>query len=77
MKTVAQIWQDNKYLLCLVVLLTFGVYIQTHSIGKLVYTFPDEGIYLYAAKLVSQAPLKFPQDFIDKLKQHFNEREIV
>jgi len=67
MKTVAQIWQDNKYLLCLVVLLTFGVYIQTHSIGKLVYTFPDEGIYLYAAKLVSQGHLIYRDFFLAHL----------
>jgi alkylhydroperoxidase family enzyme len=43
-----------------------------------VQTFSErERLAIGYAKLVSQTPLKFPQDFIDKLKQHFNEREIV
>jgi alkylhydroperoxidase family enzyme len=29
------------------------------------------------AKLVSQTPLQFPQSFIEDLKRHFDEREIV
>jgi len=29
------------------------------------------------AKLVSQTPLQFPRPFIEELKRHFNEREIV
>lgn len=29
------------------------------------------------AKLISQTPLRFPQDFIDKIKRNFTEREIV
>jgi alkylhydroperoxidase family enzyme len=29
------------------------------------------------AKLVSQTPLQFPRNFIEELKRHFNEREIV
>jgi alkylhydroperoxidase family enzyme len=36
-----------------------------------------EQIALQYAKLISQTPLKFPPPFIEKLKQHFNEREIV
>jgi len=29
------------------------------------------------ARLISSAPLRFPADFVDELKQRFNEREIV
>ena len=29
------------------------------------------------AKLISQSPLQFPRPFIEELKRHFNEREIV
>lgn len=43
-----------------------------------VQTFSErERLALEYAKLISQTPLKFPLDFIEKLKQYFNEREIV
>jgi alkylhydroperoxidase family enzyme len=43
-----------------------------------VETFSDrEKLAIQYAKLVSQTPLQFPRSFIDELKQHFNEREIV
>lgn len=43
-----------------------------------VQTFSErERLAIEYARLVSQTPLKFPQDFIEKLKVHFNEREIV
>jgi len=36
-----------------------------------------ERMAIQYAKLVSQTPLLFPRSFIEVLKQHFNEREIV
>jgi len=36
-----------------------------------------ERLALHYSILVSQTPLKFPIDFIEELKDHFNEREIV
>ena len=43
-----------------------------------VNTFSDrELLAIQYAKLVSQTPLQFPRDFIEELKRHFNEREIV
>jgi alkylhydroperoxidase family enzyme len=36
-----------------------------------------EQLAIQYAKLVSQTPLQFPRSFIEELKQHFNEREIV
>ena len=43
-----------------------------------VQTFSErEQVAIGYAKLVSQTPLRFPQDFIERLKVHFNEREIV
>lgn len=43
-----------------------------------VHTFSErERLAIEYAKLVTQTPLKFPQDFIEGLKVHFNEREIV
>ena len=36
-----------------------------------------EIIAMEYAVLISRAPLQFPQDFVDKLKASFNEREIV
>ena len=48
----------------LLLLLTSGLYLQFHSIGTLVYTFPDEGVYLYAAKLVSQGYLIYKDFFL-------------
>ncbi len=42
------------------------------------HTFSErERLAIEYAKLVTQTPLKFPQDFIEGLKVHFNEREIV
>jgi alkylhydroperoxidase family enzyme len=38
---------------------------------------PRERLAMRYAKLVSQTPLQFPRPFIEELKQHFNEREIV
>jgi alkylhydroperoxidase family enzyme len=43
-----------------------------------VLTFSErERLAIQYAKLVSQTPLQFPQTFIEELKRHFNEREIV
>ncbi|MBA4386111.1 MAG: hypothetical protein C0410_15350 [Anaerolinea sp.] len=43
-----------------------------------VSTFSErEKFAIQYAKLISQTPLKFQPVFIEKLKQHFNEREIV
>jgi alkylhydroperoxidase family enzyme len=43
-----------------------------------VLTFSErERLAIQYAKLVSQTPLQFPRVFIDELKHHFNEREIV
>ncbi len=36
-----------------------------------------ERLAIEYAKLVSQTPLHFPHSFIEELKRHFNEREIV
>jgi alkylhydroperoxidase family enzyme len=36
-----------------------------------------EWLAIRYAQLVSATPLQFPPDFIEELKQHFNEREIV
>ena len=36
-----------------------------------------ERLAIQYARLVSQTPLKFHPDFIEQLKQHFNEREII
>lgn len=36
-----------------------------------------ERLALRYARLITQTPLKFPADFVDELKQHFSEREIV
>jgi alkylhydroperoxidase family enzyme len=43
-----------------------------------VKTFSDrERLAIQYARLVSQTPLQFPHMFIEELKRHFNEREIV
>jgi alkylhydroperoxidase family enzyme len=43
-----------------------------------VKTFSErEQLAIQYAKLVSQTPLQVPHPFIEELKQHFNEREIV
>jgi alkylhydroperoxidase family enzyme len=43
-----------------------------------VATFSDrERLAIQYAKLISQTPLQFPRSFIEELKRHFNEREIV
>ena len=43
-----------------------------------VSTFSErEKLAIQYARLVSQTPLQFPRPFIETLKQHFNEREIV
>ncbi len=43
-----------------------------------VQTFSErERLAIQYARLVSQTPLQFPRSFIEDLKQHFNEREIV
>lgn len=36
-----------------------------------------ERLAMEYARLVSKTPLQFPRDFIEELKRHFNEREIV
>ncbi len=36
-----------------------------------------ESLAIQYAKLISQTPLQFPRIFVEELKQHFNEREIV
>lgn len=38
---------------------------------------PRERLAIHYTRLISQTPLRFPPAFIDELKQHFNEREIV
>ena len=43
-----------------------------------VLTFSErERLAMQYARLISQTPLQFPRSFIEELKQHFNEREIV
>ena len=43
-----------------------------------VSTFSDrERLAMQYAKLISQTPLQFPRSFIEELKRHFDEREIV
>jgi alkylhydroperoxidase family enzyme len=43
-----------------------------------VATFSErERLAIQYAKLISQTPLQFPHSFIEELKRHFNEREIV
>jgi alkylhydroperoxidase family enzyme len=43
-----------------------------------VFTFSErEKLAIQYAKLISQTPLQFPRPFIDRLKEHFTEREIV
>jgi alkylhydroperoxidase family enzyme len=43
-----------------------------------VLTFSDrERLAMQYAKLVSQTPLQFPLSFVEELKRHFDEREIV
>ncbi len=43
-----------------------------------VNTFSDrERLAIQYAKLISQSPLHFPRPFVEELKHHFNEREIV
>lgn len=44
------------------ILVVAGIYIQSHSIKTLVYPFTDEGVYLYASKLVAQGYIIY-QDF--------------
>ena len=47
------------------------------QIGE-VHTFSQrENLAIQYAKLISQTPLQFPPIFVEELKQHFNEREIV
>ena len=36
-----------------------------------------EKLAIQYARLISQTPLRFPAEFIDTLKQHFTEREMV
>jgi alkylhydroperoxidase family enzyme len=36
-----------------------------------------EKLALRYARLISQTPLQFPAEFIEELKRHFNQREIV
>jgi len=52
--------------------------LQENSEISSVQTFsPREIVAIEYAALISRAPLSFPQEFIDKLKANFNEREIV
>ena len=52
--------------------------LQSHKSLDDVPTFSKrERLALQYSILVSQTPLKFPIDFIEELKEHFNEREIV
>lgn len=41
--------------------------IQIHSIGKLVYVSTDEGVYLYASKLIEQGLIPYKDFFLDHL----------
>ena len=47
------------------------------SLGEIVTFSERERLAIEYAKLVSQTPLHFPRSFIEELKRHFNEREIV
>lgn len=49
-----------------IVLLIFAAnfLIQQYNIGKLVYTFTDEGVYLYSAKLLNQGLLPYKDFFL-------------
>ena len=52
--------------------------LQGQSDMEKVATFSQrERLAIQYAKLVSQTPLHFPKPFIEELKRHFNEREIV
>jgi alkylhydroperoxidase family enzyme len=52
--------------------------LQGHMPIEQVGTFSErEKLAIQYAKLVSQTPLQFPRSFIEVLKQHFTEREIV
>jgi len=52
--------------------------LQGRKLLEEVASFSDrERLAIEYAKLVSQTPLQFPNTFIEELKRHFNEREIV
>jgi alkylhydroperoxidase family enzyme len=52
--------------------------LQGRKVLEEVATFSErERLAIQYAKLVSQTPLQFPLAFIEELKRHFNEREIV
>lgn len=44
-----------------------ALFFQTQSIGKLVYTASDEGVYLYASKLITQGYLPYKDFFLGHL----------
>jgi alkylhydroperoxidase family enzyme len=47
------------------------------SVEEVVSFSEREQLAMEYAKLISRTPLQFPNTFIEKLKRHFNEREIV
>jgi alkylhydroperoxidase family enzyme len=52
--------------------------IRGHKDVNEIATFSErEKVAIQYARLISQTPLKFYPDFIEKLKEHFSEREIV
>jgi alkylhydroperoxidase family enzyme len=52
--------------------------LQGRKVMEEVHTFSErECLAIQYAKLISQTPLQFPRLFIEELKRHFNEREIV
>lgn len=44
----------------------FNLHIQNYNLGKLVYTFTDEGVYLYSAKLISQGLIPYKDFFLSQ-----------
>jgi len=52
--------------------------LQDHTLISTTFTFSTrEKIALEYARLISATPLSFPAEFIESLKQNFDEREIV
>jgi alkylhydroperoxidase family enzyme len=47
------------------------------SIDQITSFSEREQLAIQYARLISQTPLQFPKSFIDRLKEHFTEREIV
>lgn len=57
----------KNYFLDLLIIAGFflgNLAVQFHSIGKLVYVFTDEGVYLYSAKLITQGLIPYKDFFL-------------